>query len=36
LKTLRLASLIEQTALDGQVWRSCDLDLREIAIAGSY
>ncbi len=36
LKTLRLASLIEQTALDGQVWRSCDLQLREVAIAGSY
>jgi predicted dehydrogenase len=31
LKTLRLASLIEQTALDGQIWRSCDLQLREIA-----
>lgn len=36
LKTLRLASLIEQTAIDGQVWRSCDLQLREVATAGSY
>jgi predicted dehydrogenase len=36
LKTLRLASLIEQTALDGQIWRSCDLELREVAIAGAY
>jgi predicted dehydrogenase len=30
LKTLRLASVIEQTALDGQIWRSCDLSIREI------
>ncbi|MEE3715288.1 Gfo/Idh/MocA family oxidoreductase [Tumidithrix elongata RA019] len=35
LKTLRLASIIEQTALDGQVLQSCDLKLREVATAGS-
>lgn len=30
LRTLRLASVIEQTALDGQIWRSCDLNMREV------
>jgi len=30
LKTLRLASLIEQTALDERVGKSCDLRLREL------
>ncbi len=35
LKTLRLASLIEQTALDGQVWQSCDLKVREVVTAGN-
>jgi predicted dehydrogenase len=30
LKTLRLASLIEQTALDDRVWQSCDLNLKEV------
>lgn len=33
LKTLRLASLIEQTALDGQVWQSCDIKIREVVTA---
>lgn len=32
LKTLRLASLIEQTALDDRVWQSCDIRLKEVAI----
>ncbi len=35
LKTLRLASLIEQTALDGKVWQSCDLKMREVVSAGN-
>jgi predicted dehydrogenase len=35
LKTLRLASIIEQTALDGQVVQSCDLKLREVATVGN-
>ncbi|MEI6428928.1 MAG: Gfo/Idh/MocA family oxidoreductase [Pseudanabaena sp. ELA607] len=30
LKTLQLASLIEQTAIDGQIWRSCDLQVRNV------
>jgi predicted dehydrogenase len=30
LKALRLASLIEQMALDGQVWQSLDRECREI------
>lgn len=30
LKALRLASLIEQSALDGQVWESCDLQYRHL------
>ncbi len=34
LKTLRLASLIEQTALDDKAWQSCDLNVREIVTAG--
>ncbi len=36
LKTLRLASLIEQTALDDQTWQSCDLKLREVANVGNH
>ncbi len=32
LRTLRLASLIEQTALEGQVWQ-CDLNVREVVVA---
>jgi len=36
LKTLRLASLIEQTALDDKVWQSCDLKLREVATASNH
>jgi predicted dehydrogenase len=36
LKTLRLASLIEETALDGQEWRRCDLNVRDVVATGSY
>jgi predicted dehydrogenase len=36
LKTLRLASLIEQTALDDQTWQSCDLKLREVANVANH
>lgn len=36
LQTLRLASLIEQTALDDKVWQSCDLKVREVVTAGSH
>jgi hypothetical protein len=31
LKALRLASLIEQMALDGQVWHSLDRERRDVA-----
>jgi predicted dehydrogenase len=30
LKALRLASLIEQIALDGQAWQNCDIRLKEL------
>ncbi len=36
LQTLRLASLIEQTALDDKVWQSCDLKVREVVTAGNH
>ncbi len=35
LKTLRLASVIEQTALDGHIWRNCDLAVREVCSGSS-
>ncbi len=36
LQTLRLASLIEQTALDDKIWQSCDLKVREVVTAGNH